>query len=246
MRKTYGSLSTPVPPSHKSIGVMFVVHQSWIQPSVVVPFSTINWSNNYISLWLSSSNTMTWLWTNTTNNKESFQIHTTCMYLTALQHASFKQCVFPLEKAVIQVSQCEGDKLEPLWPLALELGPASGEVGETGTSKAGLGICKAARLLFFARLLVWRGGEVLPWELAVCRGPQLVESSGDGSEFTAGLLSGQVWTVCFPWGHDVERSGERVADSSRPLVPCVHWKGTRKRRRGEKKKRGTDETRQWG
>lgn len=35
----------------------------------------------------------------------------------------------------------------------------------------------------------------------------------------------------------MDRSGERVADSSRPLVPCVHWGGTRKRRgRGGKKR----------
>lgn len=109
-----------------------------------------------------------------------------------LQHASFRQPVFSLEEAVIRVSQCNGAKLAPLWPPALELGPASGEVGVAGTSKAGLGLCKAARLLFFDRVLVGRGGEVSPWELVVWRAPQLVESSGEGSEITVGLLSGQV------------------------------------------------------
>lgn len=56
------------------------------------------------------------------------------LYPTVLQHASFKQGVFSLEKAAIQVSQCKGEKLAPSWPLALDLGPASGEVGETGAS----------------------------------------------------------------------------------------------------------------
>lgn len=74
--------------------------------------------------------------------------------LTVLQHASFEQCVFSLEKAVIQVNQCIGADVAPFWLLPLVLGPASGEVGEAGSSKAGLGICKAALLLFFARVLV--------------------------------------------------------------------------------------------
>lgn len=161
------------------------------------------------------------------------------LYLTVLQHASFKQRVFPLEE-VSGVRQCRGEKLAPLWPLAVGLGPASGEVGDTGMSKAGLGMCKAARLLFFERLLVWRGGELEAW-----RGPQLVESSGEGSGWGAGPASGQAWAGWgFPWGQEVDSSGERVADSSRPLVPCVHWGGTRGEREKEEKT-NTGETSQW-
>ena len=79
---------------------------------------------------------------------------------------------------------------------------------------------------------MWCEGEVSPWEpAAVWRAPQPVERAGEGSEFTAALLSGRVWAVGgFPWWHEEDRSGGRVADSSRPLVPCVHWGGTRKRR----------------
>lgn len=199
-----------------------------------VHISTANWSHDSTSLWLSSSDTMARPWLSENQQTVKKILISYHLYLTVSQHASLKQCVFSLEKAVIPVSQCKGEKLAPLWPLAVELGPASGEVGDTGTSKAGLGICKAACLLFFDRLLAWRGGEVSPWELAVWRTPQLVESSGEGSKFTAGLLSGQVWAVWgFPWGHEAERSGERVADSSRPLVPCVHWGGTGERRGGK-------------
>lgn len=79
----------------------------------------------------------------------------------------------------------------PLWPLALELEPASRAGGETGSWKAGLGICKAACLLFLDRLLVRRGGEASPWVLAVWRAPHFLESSCERSEFTVGLLSGQ-------------------------------------------------------
>lgn len=157
----------------------------------------------------------------TSNNKwRRIWIH------TVLQHA--RKCI------IIQVSQCKGVKLAPLWPLSLELGPVFEEVGDTGTSKVGLGICKAACLLFLEPVLVWRGEEVSPVELAAWRTPQLPESSGEGS--VAGLLSGQVGPVWgFPWGHDVDRSGERVADSSRPLVPCVHWGSARKGRRKNEK-----------
>lgn len=81
--------------------------------------------------------------------------------------------------------------MAPLWPLALQLEPVSRAGGETGSWKAGLGICKAACLLFLDRLLVRRGGESSPWVLAVWRAPQFVESSRERSEFTVGLLSGQ-------------------------------------------------------
>lgn len=201
------------------------------------PTFTVSWSHIYTYLGLPSSYTQ-WRDPGLSQNQQAIKkvLNSYHLYLTVLLHASFIQCVFSLEKAVIQVSQCKGEKMAPLWPLALELEPASRVEGETGSSKAGLGICKAARLLFFDRLLACRGGEASPWELAVWRAPQFMESSCEGSGFTAGLLSGQVWAVWgFPWGHEVDRSGERVADSSRPLVPCVHWGGMRKGREEKKK-----------
>lgn len=137
-----------------------------------------------------------------------------------------------LVKNIIQDSQCNGVRLPPLWLLALESGAASGEVGETGTSNAGLGICRASRLHFFERALVWRGREVSPWELDVWLPLQPLENSDVGSEFNAGLVSGQEWAFWgFPWGHEVDRSGESAADSSRPLVPCVHCKGSARKRK---------------
>lgn len=163
-----------------------------------------------ISLWLSSPYLMTILINKIGKTKRKPHCFTACKLQT--------MCVFSWEK----VSQCKGTKLA-----------ASGEVGDTGTSKAGLGICKATRLLFFERVLAWRDGELS----AAWRAPQLMESSGEGSEFTAGLLSGQVWAVWgFPWGHEVDRRGGRVADSSRPLVPCVHWGDAIKRKEQERKK----------
>lgn len=85
-----------------------------------------------------------------------------------------------LEKAVIPVSQCRGEEVVPLWPLAWELVSTVG--GETGSSEAGLGICTATPLLFLDQLLVCCGGEASQWALAVRRAP----------EFTARPLSGQV------------------------------------------------------
>lgn len=64
---------------------------------------------------------------------------------------------------------------------------ASVEVGETGASEAGLGICKAARLHVLERVLR-RGEEVSPVELAARRTPHRSESSGEGSEFVAGQV----------------------------------------------------------
>lgn len=131
-------------------------------------------------------------------------------------------CRFP-------VSHCHW---EALVFTALQSGSESREAGGTGTSKVGLAMCKAARLLFLERLPLWRRGEVFPWDLVLRWAPQLLEGSGEGSEFTVELPSGQGWAVWgFPWGQEADRSGERAADSRRPLVPCVHW---RRRRRGKK------------
>lgn len=220
--KTYGSISTPVPPSwtfHLFMCFPFYT-TGWFAIFTARVISTRLITQNNTSLWLSSpySKTLPRTLREQADNKRKKWIHTLFYSMQASNN------VFSLEKVITEVSQCKGAKLA-----------ASGEVGETGMSKAVLGICKAARLLFFEQALVWREGEASPWELAAWRAPQPMESSGEGSEFTAGLLSGQVWAVWgFPWGHEVDRSGGRVADSSRPLVPCVHWGGTRKGR-AEKK-----------
>ncbi|TNN86096.1 hypothetical protein EYF80_003513 [Liparis tanakae] len=93
-------------------------------------------------------------------------------------------------KVFPELRQCQEARRAPLWPPALDLGPASGEVGETGPSKERLSISNGARLLFFDRVLVRRGGEVStprePAAAAAWRTPQLAESSGEGSEFTVG------------------------------------------------------------
>lgn len=220
----------PVPVQFVCLKInVFFIH-SW--PKQSSPTFTVTWSHTYTYLWLPSSHNDPGL----SENQQTIKnvLKSNYLYLTAFLHASCKQCVLSL---VIRVSQCRGEKTAPLWPLSLEPEADSRAEWETGSSKAGLGICKAARLLFFDRVLACRCGEASLWEAAVWRPPQLVEGSCEGSEFTAGLLSVQVRAVWgFPCGHEVDRSGERVADSSRPLVPCVHCWGTRKRRGREKKR----------